>query len=311
LQVSTISGGISNALYKVECKDVIQSNKLVVRVYGDNTEKFVDRKEEVGLMEALHKNGFGPRVLGTFSNGRIESFLDLVCLQPDDIAKPIYVKNIAKTLGEFHLVSESWTHPKNALTPFERTKEWLQISKTLDFTECKKMDDLYKSLDVDGILKEVEAVATASARLECPVVLCHNDLLSGNIMVDRDGDDIRHMTFIDFEYADWAPRGFDLGNHFCEYAGFDGDYSRYPADPSMFVKEYLMAYQGSEPIESRIQHVVKEANVFALAAHLYWAAWSILQAKWSSIDFDYMEYARVRLDEYYKRKDEFLNGLLN
>lgn len=24
------------------------------------------------------------------------------------------------------------------------------------------------------------------------------------------------MTFIDFEYADLAPRGFDWGNHFCE-----------------------------------------------------------------------------------------------
>ena len=24
------------------------------------------------------------------------------------------------------------------------------------------------------------------------------------------------ITFIDFEYADWAPRGFDWGNHFCE-----------------------------------------------------------------------------------------------
>lgn len=24
------------------------------------------------------------------------------------------------------------------------------------------------------------------------------------------------MTFIDFEYSERAPRGFDLGNHFCE-----------------------------------------------------------------------------------------------
>ena len=24
------------------------------------------------------------------------------------------------------------------------------------------------------------------------------------------------MTFIDFEYAERAPRGFDIGNHFCE-----------------------------------------------------------------------------------------------
>jgi thiamine kinase-like enzyme len=26
----------------------------------------------------------------------------------------------------------------------------------------------------------------------------------------------KQMTFIDFEYSDWAPRGFDWGNHFCE-----------------------------------------------------------------------------------------------
>lgn len=24
------------------------------------------------------------------------------------------------------------------------------------------------------------------------------------------------MTFIDFEYSEYAPRGFDWGNHFCE-----------------------------------------------------------------------------------------------
>ena len=51
-----------------------------------------------------------------------------------------------------------------------------------------------------------------------------------------------------------------------------------------------------------------EANVFALAAHLYWAAWAILQAKWSSIDFDYIEYASLRLGEYYKRKNEFIDA---
>ena len=64
--MSTISGGISNALYKVECKDAIQSTKVVVRVYGDNTEKFVDRKEEVGMMGVLHRNGFWSLCVGDF-----------------------------------------------------------------------------------------------------------------------------------------------------------------------------------------------------------------------------------------------------
>ena len=51
------------------------------------------------------------------------------------------------------------------------------------------------------------------------------------------------MTLIDFEYADWAPRGFDWGNHFCEYAGFECDYSRYPAAPAAaaFIRHYLLA----------------------------------------------------------------------
>lgn len=30
------------------------------------------------------------------------------------------------------------------------------------------------------------------------------------------GEQHTAMTFIDFEYADWAPRGHDWGNHFCE-----------------------------------------------------------------------------------------------
>lgn len=301
-------------MYKVEIVDKDEEanshSTIVLRVYGDNTEKFVNREEEVALMKVLHKNGFGPSVLGTFANGRIESFLNLVCLKPNDISDSVYVASIAKTLGEFHQVSNSWKAPEKAMTPFERTKEWLVTSKSIDFGDCTRQRDLYNDLKVDQIVAEVEIVAQASMELGSPIVLCHNDLLSGNIMVDEDKGTIRRMTFIDFEYADWAPRGFDLGNHFCEYAGFEGDYSKYPTDPSMFVKVYLTAFEGSEPSQSRISHVVKEANLFALAAHLYWAAWSILQAKWSSIDFDYMGYARLRLDEYYKRKDEFLNAVM-
>ena len=49
------------------------------------------------------------------------------------------------------------------------------------------------------------------------------------------------MQFIDFEYGSYNYRGFDLANHWCEYAGFEGDYSRYPdhKQQSKFVKGYL------------------------------------------------------------------------
>jgi hypothetical protein len=35
----------------------------------------------------------------------------------------------------------------------------------------------------------------------------------------------------------------------------------------------------------------------------------VLQAKWSSIDFDYLGYAKLRWAEYRRRKPEFLKGL--
>ena len=35
------------------------------------------------------------------------------------------------------------------------------------------------------------------------------------------------MFLIDFEYAFYNYRAFDIANHFCEYAGFECDYSRW------------------------------------------------------------------------------------
>jgi len=49
------------------------------------------------------------------------------------------------------------------------------------------------------------------------------------------------MQFIDFEYSGFAYRGYDLGNHFAEYAGFECNYSNYPDrdQGALFVRAYL------------------------------------------------------------------------
>ena len=104
IAISFISGGISNALFKVAPVAAASGSAhgagaadsgngsssaassgppppVAFRVYGDNTEQFVDRSRELGIMALVHSNGFGPQVLGTFSNGRIEEFLFKRCLQ--------------------------------------------------------------------------------------------------------------------------------------------------------------------------------------------------------------------------------------
>lgn len=59
-----------------------------------------------------------------------------------------------------------------------------------------------------------------------------------------------------------------------------------------------------------VEHGVIEANLFALASHQYWGTWSLMQARWSQIDFDYVEYAALRWKEYRKRKNEFVEAAL-
>ena len=69
-------------------------------------------------------------------------------------------------------------------------------------------------------------------------VFSHNDLLSGNILLLHSGE----LRFIDFEYGAYNFRGYDFGNHFCEYAGFDFDLEKsYPsrAQAKLFLKAYF------------------------------------------------------------------------
>ncbi|KAG7668878.1 hypothetical protein Ndes2526B_g00589 [Nannochloris sp. 'desiccata'] len=325
IEVSVISGGISNALYKLTPPSSPSLSPIALRIYGIGTDKFVDREKEVKTMQLLHLNGFGPAILGLFTNGRIESFLSMRCLTPDEMSSPNFSKHIATTLYKFHSV-DAENRPATAVTPFTRIYEWLDIAEKLDFSDDPKKLSAFQKFDFIELKKEVEAVEAAAAPLKSPIVFAHNDLLSGNIMIPLENNSCESsnkmdkMTFIDFEYSGWAPRGFDLGNHFCEYAGFECDYDKYPDRhiAGTFLRAYLTeeaillsqrknSGHGTSVSDEAVAIAVAEANVYSLAAHQYWGIWALIQARWSKIDFDYMEYAGMRWGEYKRRKNEFLS----
>ncbi len=58
------------------------------------------------------------------------------------------------------------------------------------------------------------------------------------------------MQFIDFEYGSYNYRGYDFANNWCEYAGFEGDYSRYPDErqQALFVTNYLQQQGNPSPV---------------------------------------------------------------
>lgn len=133
-------------------------------------------------------------------------------------------------------------------------------------------------------------------------------LLPGNVIILRDkatGEvtpETSPMNFIDFEYGCYSYRGYDIGNHFNEYAGLECDWSLYPTEDQQ--KTFIAAYLGIDPTADpeALDRLLAEANFFSLLSHITWGCWAIVQAKYSAIEFDYLAYCIGRFEEYHRQK---------
>uniref|UniRef100_A0A0E9X0X6 ethanolamine kinase n=2 Tax=Anguilla anguilla TaxID=7936 RepID=A0A0E9X0X6_ANGAN len=78
-----------------------------------------------------------------------------------------------------------------------------------------------------------------------------------------------------------------------------------------FFRSYLAesgGYTESMTVEDRArveEELINESNRYALASHFLWGLWSIIQAKMSTIEFGYMDYAQSRFNAYFNQKKMF------
>ncbi|KAF4460536.1 ethanolamine kinase [Fusarium albosuccineum] len=142
------------------------------------------------------------------------------------------------------------------------------------------------------------------------LVFAHCDLLCANVIIHRDGDAVPTVDFIDYEYATPSPAAFDVANHFAEWAGYDCDYSAVPRQDQRlaFVREYIKTYFSltGETVdeEEEVRKLMEEVDAYRGVPGFYWGIWSQIQAVISQIDFDYAQYAELRLSEYWAFKGE-------
>ncbi|KAM0339641.1 hypothetical protein ACHAPQ_001601 [Fusarium lateritium] len=142
------------------------------------------------------------------------------------------------------------------------------------------------------------------------LVFAHCDLLCANVIIHEEDDAAPTVDFIDYEYATPSPAAFDVANHFAEWAGYDCDYSAVPRQDQRlaFVKEYIKAYfvltGESVDEDEEVRKLMSEVDVFRGVPGFYWGIWSSIQAVISKIDFDYAQYAELRLSEYWAYKAE-------
>ncbi|KJP87686.1 hypothetical protein AK88_02714 [Plasmodium fragile] len=325
LHFQMINGGITNILVKV--KDMSTQAQYLIRLYGPKTDEIINREREKKISCILYDKNIAKKIYVFFSNGRIEEFMDGYALSREDIKEPKFQKLIAQNLKLLHDINLS----DNLYKEIQVTQNvpgtrpsflWNTIWKYFNLLneERKKIcafdskANILKLIDFDILRDTILEVEKMCKRENSPIVLCHCDLLSSNIINSggvppegvgaanaagtanaangvgaADGDKI---SFIDFEYSCPMERAYDIANHFNEYAGFNCDWDLTPSreEEYYFIKHYL----GTDD-EQLINKLIQEIQPFYVCSHITWGLWSLLQGMHSSIDFDFINYGMTRL----------------
>ena len=155
----------------------------------------------------------GPRVFGTFGNGRVEEFFESQALTPEDLRDPQTSRWIARRMRELHRVDiqivsggrEEWNdrdHAGDAVAVRKNVKDWFApaaevfdlltgVAADLGLDEKKNRDHPWwrvkEDIDLDRFYREWYAYVAWLKDWEIhhtmsPRVFAHNDAQYGNLL---------------------------------------------------------------------------------------------------------------------------------
>lgn len=221
-------------------------------------------------------------------------------------------------------------HPKKSISfVWELIEDWMNIVPIIpglieSFQENDDLRDNKTELNVDTTRSIVQAEfewlrTELTEKSKSPIVSCHCDLLSGNIIIPEDfltsttPPTQNPVQFIDYEYMLSGPRAFDIANHLAEWQGFNCDRSAIPlptpSNPVMvkWVQGYLNKPNATK---EEVEEVIEEISMFYGMPGFYWGIWAMIQSEISTIDFDYANYGKLRFQEYWDWKKDYLSKTL-
>lgn len=335
-----MTGGITNVVYLLEYGD---SDRLVVRLYGCSTELFINREVDNIIFSSLSKLNIAPTYYGIFQNGRIEGFIPARALTPELMYETSVYPRIATALGVFHSQNIEELDKTNVVL-WDKIQSFFAIALGVVATNGALRDKAASyNIHLENMQMEMNSMTQKINKLReyikskgkdvdeyeagvgfaLDISLCHNDLLCGNILLDKSipnpvpsvvttETQTGGVTLIDFEYGGYNYRGFDIANHFCEYSGFEFDLrNKFPCKSKRisFIRHYLKAASSPSATQGGTAFYDGFDDVLCyltLASHLYWGTWSVAQAGVSSIDFDYLYYGKQRYEGFQYHKSIFL-----
>jgi len=259
VSIQPLSGGLTNTNFKVE----VDGTSYFVRVPGENTELLaVDRKNEHFNAKAAAEAGVGPRIMYYLPEFQVMvlEFLEGQTMSNTALHANGMPRKIAQAIKRLHSGPRFLTD----FNMFRLTEFYLNI--------CKE----HSVRIPDGYAERMPAVRRIEQALlakPLPTVPCHNDLLAENYM--QVGDTLR---LIDYEYSGNNDPCFELGNT-CQELQYD----------EARIAEVCAAYFGSAS-----EGMIARMKLNMIMSDVGWGLWAAIQAKISTIKYDFWGWATER-----------------
>ncbi|ORX39369.1 kinase-like domain-containing protein [Kockovaella imperatae] len=301
---------------------------LLLRVYGPSSGALISRTEELRILTVLSQQyHLGPKVYGTFLNGRIEQFFPSRALSPAELRDPFISTCIAKRMRELHSVDLGllgFDSEDSMIWRFLR--EWLELAEAT-LTKLEGINEEWKAyvqtFHLDNLRKEMEQYRQfIRGKGPTHVVFAHNDMQHGNVL-ELEAELVpvgmpKHHRYIaiDFEYAAPGTRGYDIANHFHEwqanYHHPTHSWSLIPHAPYPTLDERRTFYRAylDDTREEALDQLESEVKMWSPASSAFWALWGIISAedhvhslslgeeREKEVDFDSLSYAQERVSMF-------------
>jgi thiamine kinase-like enzyme len=266
--ITPLSGGLTNSNFKVD----VEGTPYFVRVPGASTELLaVDRANEYHNSKAAYEAGVGPKVLYHLpeDNVMVLAFINGKTMSKDSLNEVGMPTRMAQAIKLLHV------GPRFLLdfNMFRLTEYYLQICKQRQI----KTPDGY--LDRMPTIKRIEKAMNVDP---LPTVPCNNDLLAENYI-----DDGKQLWLIDYEYSGNNDPTFELGNT-CQEMQFSDSQ----------IAEVCTAYFGEAT-----RSMIARMKLNMIMSDVGWGLWAAIQAKISTIDFDFWGWAIERWGRAVEKMD--------
>ncbi|KAJ3918181.1 kinase-like protein [Lentinula edodes] len=259
LVIHKVSGSLTNAVFFVSCPSIKETITILLRIYGPSSDSLFSRPRELNTLHILSSRfNLGPKVYGTFENGRMEEYFPSKTLTAEDMRDPQISRWIGARMSELHSV------------PIEVTEERFYLTW----------------------LSNVDDVHNGSRR-----VVAHNDTQYGNllrledaelIVVDFEYASPNPASFdIANHFIDRYPTPRERENFYLSYLEHSG------TSPGSMLQQA----QSLEKIYLALS-VPDILLTSALVCHAMWCMWGIVQSRDDVMnnvtepEYDYVGYSR-------------------